>query len=272
MGIGNAFQGAGWATKGVVGKGIMGTGLNGYGNAAKVFAHSVAGGLLSEAQGGKLKHGFAAAGVAQAFSGAVDLIDAGNTGFSPARVVAAALLGGTTSVVSRGKFANGAITAAFARAFNDEHGGEGKRESDDCSIPAGGSLIAFCTVTGGGKRYEYKGEVVKRCEYRCAITFKDSKTIITDVGTFAYDQEISITLPGLPNVNACGVASTEVGSNSLGCFGQVRGRVTQPGTSLMIPGKIMSRFQVQPIHGELYEILSSYHELRKMDIMPRLPT
>ncbi|WP_152453858.1 RHS repeat-associated core domain-containing protein [Microbulbifer sp. THAF38] len=120
MGIGNAFQGASWATKGVVGKGIMGTGLNGYGYAAKVFAHSVAGGLLSEAQGGKFKHGFAAAGVAQAFSGAIDLIDAGNTGFSVARVIAAAIVGGTASVVSGGKFANGAITAAFARAFNDD--------------------------------------------------------------------------------------------------------------------------------------------------------
>ncbi|WP_444885233.1 RHS repeat-associated core domain-containing protein [Microbulbifer sp. PSTR4-B] len=120
MGIGNAFQGAGWATKGVVGKGIMGTGLNGYGYAAKVFAHSVAGGLLSEAQGGKFKHGFAAAGVTQAFAGGIDSIDAGNTGFSVARVIAAAIVGGTASVVSGGKFANGAITAAFSRALNDE--------------------------------------------------------------------------------------------------------------------------------------------------------
>jgi RHS repeat-associated protein len=120
MGIGNAFQGAGWATKGVVGKGIMGTGLNGYGYAAKVFAHSVAGGLLSEAQGGKFKHGFAAAGVTQAFAGGIDSIDASNVGFSTARVIAAAIVGGTASVVSGGKFANGAITAAFSRALNDE--------------------------------------------------------------------------------------------------------------------------------------------------------
>ncbi|GAA5442109.1 hypothetical protein Misp06_00270 [Microbulbifer sp. NBRC 101763] len=121
MGIGNAFQGATWATKGVVGKGIMGTGLNGYGYAAKVFAHSVTGGLLSAAQGGKFKHGFAAAGVTQAFAGGIDSIDAGNVGFSATRVVAAALVGGTASVVSGGKFANGAITAAFSRAFNHEN-------------------------------------------------------------------------------------------------------------------------------------------------------
>ncbi|WP_353056934.1 hypothetical protein [Microbulbifer sp. MLAF003] len=121
MGIGNAFQGATWATKGVVRKGIMGTGLNGYGYAAKVFAHSVTGGLLSAAQGGKFKHGFAAAGVTQAFAGGIDSIDAGNSGFSAARVVAAAVVGGTASAVSGGKFANGAITAAFSRAFNDEN-------------------------------------------------------------------------------------------------------------------------------------------------------
>ncbi|WP_444901929.1 RHS repeat-associated core domain-containing protein [Microbulbifer sp. SSSA007] len=121
MGIGNAFQGATWATKGVVEKGVMGTGLNSYGYAAKVFAHSVTGGLLSAAQGGKFKHGFAAAGVTQAFAGGIDSIDAGNSGFSAARVVAAAVVGGTASAVSGGKFANGAITAAFSRAFNDEN-------------------------------------------------------------------------------------------------------------------------------------------------------
>ncbi|GAA5442112.1 hypothetical protein Misp06_00273 [Microbulbifer sp. NBRC 101763] len=117
MGIGNAFQGATWATKGVVGKGIMGTGLNGYGYAAKVFAHSVTGGLLSAAQGGKFKHGFAAAGVTQAFAGGIDSIDAGNVGFSAARVIAAAIVGGTASAVSGGKFANGAKAAAFLTAL-----------------------------------------------------------------------------------------------------------------------------------------------------------
>ncbi|WHI49963.1 RHS repeat-associated core domain-containing protein [Microbulbifer sp. MLAF003] len=121
MGIGNAFQGATWATKGVVRKGVMGTGLNSYGYAAKVFAHSVTGGLLSEAQGGKFKHGFAAAGVTQAFAGGIDSIDAGNVGFSAAGVIAAAIVGGTASAVSGGKFANGAITAAFSRAFNEEN-------------------------------------------------------------------------------------------------------------------------------------------------------
>ncbi|GAA5442099.1 hypothetical protein Misp06_00260 [Microbulbifer sp. NBRC 101763] len=132
MGIGNAFQGATWATKGVAGKGIMGTGLNGYGYAEKVFAHSVTGGLLSAAQGGKFKHGFAAAGVTQAFAGGIDSIDAGNVGFSATRVIAAAIVGGTASAVSGGKFANGAITAAFSRAFNDEgHPPEQKREANN---------------------------------------------------------------------------------------------------------------------------------------------
>ncbi|WP_444945371.1 RHS repeat-associated core domain-containing protein [Microbulbifer sp. VTAC004] len=150
MGIGNAFQGATWATKGVVGKGIMGTGLNGYGYAAKVFAHSVTGGLLSAAQGGKFKHGFAAAGVTQAFAGGVDSIDAGNVGFSAARVIAAAIVGGTASVVSGGKFANGAVTAAFASLMSSI-GQDRQRKPSTSYDSAGGTE----SVVPEGERQAY---------------------------------------------------------------------------------------------------------------------
>ncbi|GAA5525250.1 hypothetical protein Maes01_01815 [Microbulbifer aestuariivivens] len=80
---------------------------------------------MSEMQGGRFKHGFTSAGIVQAFSGGIDLIDAGAES-SVMRVIAAAVLGGTASVASGGKFANGAITGAFSRAFNDEaqHGAQ----------------------------------------------------------------------------------------------------------------------------------------------------
>ena len=71
-------------------------------------------------QDGKFGHGFASAGVTQAFAGSIDGIDDGQR-FSPKRILAAAVLGGTTSSITGGKFANGAVTGAFSRAFNDEN-------------------------------------------------------------------------------------------------------------------------------------------------------
>ncbi|WP_345552573.1 hypothetical protein [Microbulbifer aestuariivivens] len=84
---------------------------------------------MSEMQGRRFKHGFTSAGIVQAFSGGIDLIDAGAES-SVMRVIAAAVLGGTASVASGGKFANGAITGAFSRAFNDEaHQATQKRDT-----------------------------------------------------------------------------------------------------------------------------------------------
>src|SRR5690606_31746828 len=90
------------------------------GYSAKVLAHGITGGVMSKLQGGKFGHGFASAGVTQAFASGVDRLDADNLGVSAGRIAAAAIVGGTASHLSGGKFANGAITAAFSRAFNDE--------------------------------------------------------------------------------------------------------------------------------------------------------
>lgn len=87
--------------------------------AMKIAAHALVGGTMSVLQGGKFGHGFASAGVAQAFAGRIGNIDKGSR-FSLKRVAAAAVLGGTASKISGGKFANGAVTGAFSRAFNDE--------------------------------------------------------------------------------------------------------------------------------------------------------
>ena len=120
-GVGSAFQGAEGAGN------FLGSGLKAADFAGKVFAHGMVGGVMSVLQGGKFGHGFASAGVTQAFSGAINNIggskfnssyfDAGNRAL---RIVAAAAVGGTASAISGGKFANGAITGAFSRGFNDE--------------------------------------------------------------------------------------------------------------------------------------------------------
>ena len=114
----------------------------------QLLAHATAGGVLSTLQGGKFGHGFASAGVAQAFSPAIDRLDPGNDGISAVRVTAAAMVGGTSSVLSGGKFANGAITAAFARAFNDD-GDHSKRvdDSDDIATLTKDETIALSKGT-----------------------------------------------------------------------------------------------------------------------------
>jgi len=117
-GIGSYFQTANWATKGVD---VLGTNLNAGGYAAKVLAHGVAGGVVQHLQGGKFGSGFAAAGVTQAASGAIDTINPSSAVVGSAtRIMVAALIGGSVSEMTGGKYATGAITAAFARAFNEE--------------------------------------------------------------------------------------------------------------------------------------------------------
>ena len=113
-GIGSAFSEANCTTcyKGDV--------LTSTAKVGKVLSHAIAGGVMSQLQGGKFGHGFVSAGVSQAFSKQIDDLSNGNV-----KVIVAGLLGGTVSVASGGKFANGAITAAFARALNDQsHGSQ----------------------------------------------------------------------------------------------------------------------------------------------------
>jgi RHS repeat-associated protein len=89
--------------------------LTSMGEAGKVLAHGVAGGVMSSLQGGKFGSGFLSAGVAEAASGQIQGIKV-----AAGRVIAASIVGGTTSVLAGGKFANGAVTGAFSQAFNEE--------------------------------------------------------------------------------------------------------------------------------------------------------
>lgn len=120
FGIGQYFDQAGWAH---VDGDIGSTNLNAVGYSSKILAHGVAGGVMSQLQGGKFGNGFLSAGVAEAAAPAIDKLDPENPmgrSVSAERVVAASLVGGTTSVIAGGKFANGAVIAAFGRAFNEE--------------------------------------------------------------------------------------------------------------------------------------------------------
>jgi hypothetical protein len=85
----------------------------------KVLAHGMAGGVMSELQGGKFGHGFASAAMTQLMSPVIGSVNQGDPDFNPDRTAIAAIVGGTTSVLTGGKFANGALTAAFSRALND---------------------------------------------------------------------------------------------------------------------------------------------------------
>lgn len=86
---------------------------------SKIASHALTGGVMSFLGGGKFGHGFAAAGITQAFSQFIAGLDRGSR-FSIKRITSASVLGGSVSRLTGGKFANGAVTAAFSRAFNDE--------------------------------------------------------------------------------------------------------------------------------------------------------
>ncbi|MBV7317615.1 RHS repeat-associated core domain-containing protein, partial [Shewanella sp. NIFS-20-20] len=86
--------------------------------AGHVGSHALAGGVMSELQGGKFGHGFLSAGLTKALN-VNDMV--GTTqggGWDAARIVVAATIGGTISRITGGKFANGAITAGFAQMLN----------------------------------------------------------------------------------------------------------------------------------------------------------
>ncbi|MAF59180.1 MAG: hypothetical protein CMK03_14945 [Ponticaulis sp.] len=80
-------------------------------------AHAVAGGILSDLQGGNFGHGFFTAGVMKGF-GKINFGDMNVYG----RTVIQAMVGGTVSKLTGGKFANGAVTAAIQFVVNEKSG------------------------------------------------------------------------------------------------------------------------------------------------------
>lgn len=88
------------------------------GGAGHIFAHAMAGGVLSAMQGGKFGHGFVSAGLAKGFDANFN-IESDAAGAFFAETAIAAVVGGTISEMTGGKFANGAVTAAFQHLFNE---------------------------------------------------------------------------------------------------------------------------------------------------------
>ena len=88
------------------------------GGAAHIGAHALAGGVISDLQGGNFGHGFWSAGITKAAN--VNGLVGTQQGveWDALRIAVAATIGGTVSKLTGGKFANGATTAAFAQAFN----------------------------------------------------------------------------------------------------------------------------------------------------------
>jgi hypothetical protein len=137
---------------------IGGAGLGKFGAFA---ASGVAGGIMSDLQGGKFGHGFISAGVGAVAGGAF--------GKAPmARIIGSAIVGGTLSKITGGKFANGALTAAFAAALRADWGTQA-----DASVPATGS--------GSGDFEKAKKELLKRG----LITDESTKDLIDKTDTAA---------------------------------------------------------------------------------------
>lgn len=113
FGIGSYYQSAKWA-QATDFENAFGSGLRYSGYAAKTLSHGMAGGVMSELQGGRFGHGFASAGFGEALSPAMQ------GGSMAGRMIASVVVGGTASMLAGGKFANGAVTAAFGFAFNEQ--------------------------------------------------------------------------------------------------------------------------------------------------------
>jgi len=98
------------ATSGAVFGAIGGYGIEN--TTGQIAAHAVAGGVLSDLQGGNFGHGFITAGLMKGI-GKFAKQD------TPARVLIQAVAGGTVSKLTGGKFGNGATTAALQFVVNE---------------------------------------------------------------------------------------------------------------------------------------------------------
>jgi len=126
---GALFGAIGAGVAGFIGHGI---GLEGAGNlfakgvnAGKLFIksalHGLSRGIISMAQGGTFRSGFASGFASSFFSPGTSLGGEGTGGFT-LRTTIASIVGGTASALGGGKFSNGAVSGAFVHMFNAEGG------------------------------------------------------------------------------------------------------------------------------------------------------
>ncbi|WP_371196112.1 RHS repeat-associated core domain-containing protein [Glaciecola sp. SC05] len=133
-----AFTGAAF---GAIGGYFKGTSLEG--GLAHIGSHGLAGGVISDLQGGKFGHGFFSAGLTKGLNINASF-DKFGAGWDIVRITTAAIVGGTISKITGGKFGNGAVTAGMAQALN------GNSQIEDPDIggysPASGN---YATENGG---------------------------------------------------------------------------------------------------------------------------
>jgi len=125
-----AFLGIGQATMGMNG-GI------------KALSHGLAGGIISDLQGGKFGHGFISAGLTKGAQVAGMISDKLIQG-----ALQSAILGGTISKITGGKFANGAITAAFQFAMNKYVSDRSTQDVQSEKLAVGASSKALGKLLG----------------------------------------------------------------------------------------------------------------------------
>jgi len=85
--------------------------------AGHIGSHALAGGIMSDLQGGKFGHGFFSAGLTKSVN-VNGMIDSFGAAYDAARIAMAAVIGGTISSITGGKFGNGAVTAGFVQMLN----------------------------------------------------------------------------------------------------------------------------------------------------------
>ena len=93
-------------------------GASGWGDTAKVASHSLAGGIMSDLQGGNFGHGFWTAGIMKGVGMVNNAGSNATLGQIAGRATIQSMIGGTLSRVTGGKFANGAVTAAIQYVVN----------------------------------------------------------------------------------------------------------------------------------------------------------
>ena len=84
-------------------------------NTVQIGSHALAGGILSDLQGGKFGHGFFSAGIMKG----VGKFNAEYINDVMGGTLVQAMVGGTISKITGGKFANGAVTSAIQFVVNE---------------------------------------------------------------------------------------------------------------------------------------------------------
>jgi RHS repeat-associated protein len=137
-------------------------------------AHGIAGGGMSEANGGSFKDGFIGSLIG---AGVTSLTGFFFGGFANAlgivgRTALAALSGGTASVLAGGKFAAAAYSAAFFHLFNDEFGGKHKEDPDKINKQGRAvrdKIQAFFKANPGGVYHLSTSELFAILRMTCCI-------------------------------------------------------------------------------------------------------